>query len=151
MMTRICFRTKLNRSIIGFVILTIIATLFSGCAPPNVNKEAVERAVIGFHYQLDSEEYSALYEHADADLKKATSQDDFEKLLRAVHKKLGHVLSANPAGSVVTAGTNGTYVQSTYETTFVEGKGIEQFVWRMRDDRLSLYGYTINSNELITK
>jgi hypothetical protein len=114
------------------------------------SKEIAERAVEVFHSQLDSERYSEMYAQADEDFKKSSSQEDLEKLLRAVHQKLGKVQAANQIGYLVNVGSE-TFVTLTYDTTFVDGKATEQFVWRVRHDRAALYNYNINSADLVTR
>lgn len=104
-----------------------------------------------FHSLLDSERYSEIYAQADEEFKKSSTQEELEKLVRAVHQKLGKVHAANQVGYLVNVSSNGTYVTLTYDTTFVDGKATEQFVWRLRDDRAALYNYTVNSADLITK
>jgi len=150
-MYRICFTPQWTSLRIWLVVLANVACLLSGCASMGKSKESAERAVDVFHSQPDLERYSEAYAQADEDFKKASSQEEFEKLVRAVHQKLGKVQAANQVGYLVNVSTNGTYVTLTYETTFVEGKATEQFVWRLRDDRAALYNYNINSADLVTK
>jgi hypothetical protein len=115
------------------------------------SRKTAERAVDVFHSQLDSERYSEMYAQADEDFKKAGSQEELEKLVRAVHQKLGKVRTANQVGYLVNVSTNGTFVTLTYDTAFADGKATEQFVWRLRDGRAALYNYNVNSIDLVTK
>jgi len=115
------------------------------------SKEIAERAVDVFHSQLDAEHYSEIYAQGDEDFKKAGSQEEFEKLVRAVHQKLGKVQAANQVGYLVNVSSSGTFVTLTYDTTFVDAKATEQFVWHVRDGRAALYNYNINSADLVTK
>ena len=50
---------------------------------------AADAAVARFHNLLDSQDYTAIYAHADQKFRGATKQDDFVALMTAVHKKLG--------------------------------------------------------------
>ncbi len=45
----------------------------------------------------------------------------------------------------------GETVSLVYDTTFTQGTGTEQFVWHVKDNTASLYGYHINSSDLVTK
>ena len=117
-----------------------------------VNTDLAKQGVAQFHSQLDAEQYAALYASADPELHNITAQDDFTKLLAAVHSKLGDVKQSN----LRTWNTNwstgqGTIVTLTYDTTFSTGSGTEQFVWHISDKRALLYGYHINSADLIEK
>jgi len=45
----------------------------------------------------------------------------------------------------------GTRVTLTYETEFANGTGSEEFLWHVHDGQALLFGYHINSKELILK
>jgi len=114
----------------------------------NVAKQAVEQ----FHSQLDSERYNALYAAADDKFHNVMTEPDFTKLLSAVHRKLGTVQRSilRNTGVAWNAGQGAT-VTLAYDTTFAAGSGTEQFIWHISDNRATLYGYHINSKELVTK
>jgi hypothetical protein len=105
-----------------------------------------------FHAQLDTEQFSSIYAAADDKFHAATSEGDFIKLLQAIHNKLGTVRDSSLRNTGVAwfAG-QGASVTLVYETRFSDGAGTEQFVWHIKDNQASLYGYRINSNDLITK
>lgn len=149
-MCRTCFTAQSISLRIWLVVLVNVACFLSGCASMGKSKEMTERAVKVFHSQLDSERYSEIYAQADEDFKKASSQEEFEKLVRAVHQKLGTVQAEKETGFLVNVGS-ATYVTLTYDTAFVNGKAAEQFVWRLSDARAALYNYTISSTELISR
>jgi hypothetical protein len=127
-----------------------LCSLLSACSS-NQNIELAKLAVEQFHSQLDSEQYSILYTAADEKFHAATSESDFTKLLQVVHRKLGTVQKSNLRNTGVAwfAGQGAT-VTLVYDTSFTVGSGTEQFVWHISDNRAMLYGYHINSNDLIT-
>ncbi|MFN2531483.1 MAG: hypothetical protein ABR555_09320 [Pyrinomonadaceae bacterium] len=49
------------------------------------------------------------------------------------------------------ATTTGTYVSLAYAVEFSEGKGTEQFVFRVSGDKALLFNYNVNSPLLIIK
>jgi hypothetical protein len=107
---------------------------------------------VQFHSQVDAEQYAALYAAADPELHKVAGQDDFTKLLAAVHRKLGDVQQSNLRNSNANWSTGqGTTVTLICDTTFSTGSGTEQFVWHISDNRALPYGYHINSADLIEK
>jgi hypothetical protein len=115
------------------------------------SKEVAERSVQDFHSQLDSERYSDIYAQADEEFKKSSSLEEVERLLKAVHQKLGRVHVTNQGSWLVNVGSGGAFVTLTYITDFADGTATEQFVWRVRDDRAALYNYNINSADLLAK
>jgi hypothetical protein len=64
-----------------------------------------------------------------------------------MHRKLGRITAATPAGFNVNVGTGGTVVTLRYETTFEKGEAVQ---YRVRGKRASLAGYNINSPSLVT-
>ena len=124
----------------------------SACGSPTKNIELAKDSVGMFHAQLDTEQYSAIYAATDQKFKAASTEADFDKLLKAVHNKLGTVQSSNLRNTGVAwyAGQGAT-VTLVYDTTFSQGSGTEQFLWHIKDNQATLYGYHINSNDLVTR
>lgn len=133
------------------ISLASVAYILTGCASMGKSKETAERAVDVFHSKLDSENYSEIYAQADEGFKKASSQAELEKFLRAVHQKLGKVQTANQTSWLMNTSSDGAFLTLTYNTTFVDGTATEQFVWHVTDDRAALFNYNINSVDLVTR
>ncbi len=138
---------KINSLIIGavFLVLTI------SCSSIMKGKELAEPAVGNFHAQFNAEKYSEIYNQADDEFKKAVTEKDWTELLSAVHRKLGTVNKSDSTGWHVNTTPSGTIATVTYDVEFNEGKGTEQFVFHITDDKALLYNYNINSPLLITK
>jgi hypothetical protein len=134
-----------------FALLCGMCFLLSSCGSSAKNVELAQQSVEQFHSQLDSEHFTALYAASDEKLHQAATETDFVKLLDAVHRKLGNVQRSNLRNTGIAwfAGQGAT-VTLVYETKFAQGTGIEKFVWHIKDNNASLYGYHINSNELVT-
>ena len=134
------------------LVITAAAVLLVSCGSAKQNLALAKDAVTEFHSQLDLAQYSALYTASDEKLHNATTEADFTKLLEAVHTKLGMVRDSTLQGERVAwfAGEGAT-VTLAYDTKFSAGSGTEQFVWHITGGRAQLYGYHINSNDLITK
>jgi Protein of unknown function (DUF4019) len=150
-MCRISATTQSASFKIRLVTLVSIACLVVGCVSVGKNKETAEHGVEVFHSQLDSERYSEMYAEADEGFKKATSQADLEKFLRAVHQKLGKVETANQTSWLMNTSSDGAFVTLTYDTQFSDGKATEQFVWHVTDGSAALFNYNISSAELVTR
>jgi hypothetical protein len=138
----------------GLFVAVFVATLcfLASCGSSSKNVQLAKDSVGMFHAQLDTEQYSSIYKAADDKFHEATTENDFVKLLNAVHNKLGTVKKA----SVVNTGVawfagQGATVTLVYDTQFSDGTGTEKFVWHLKDGQATLYGYRINSNDLITK
>ncbi len=110
-----------------------------------------ERAVVQFHNQFNAGQYHEIYAQSDEGFRKASSEQDTLALLEAVRRKLGTVKQADQQGWHVNATPGGTMVSLAYEVEFSEGKGREDFVFKVSGDRALLYNYHISSPLLITK
>jgi hypothetical protein len=130
--------------------LTLFIMLLASCSFTQ-SKASAESAVAKFHEQFNAGQYHEIYTQGDEEFRKTTSEQDVVNLLEVVRRKLGTTKTSSQQGWYVNATTMGTMVTLTYETEFTEGKGIEQFVFRVSGDRAALYNYHINSNELIMK
>jgi hypothetical protein len=133
----------------------LLTTLFAGCVLVSCGSSKniqLAKDSVGIHAQLDTEQYSTIYKTADDKFHSAISEAEFVKLLQAIHNKLGTVKESNlrNAGVAWFAG-QGYTVTLVYDTQFSDGSGAEQFVWHVKDNQPTLYGYHINSNDLISK
>lgn len=132
--------------------LIVAASAFSGCASARKDSSLAQKAVDVFHSQLDSEQYSLIYESADAKLRETTSEADFVRLLHNVHSELGTVRSSVLEFRGIGFHSKGkATVRLDYNTRFMRGLGAEEFVWQIRDNRAILFSYKINSKELAAK
>jgi hypothetical protein len=107
--------------------------------------------VVQFHNQFNAGQYHDIYSQTDEGFQKASSEPDTIALFEAIRRKLGTVKNSNQVGWHVNATPMGTMVSLAYEVEFSEGKGTEQFVFRVSGDKASLFNYNVNSPLLITK
>ncbi|MEW9572437.1 DUF4019 domain-containing protein [Rhodanobacter sp. Si-c] len=128
----------------------LFAVLLAGCSM-SADVGVAERQVVQFHQQLDAGQLQQIYTGASDRLREATSEQDMQALLAAVHRKLGVVKSSVRGAWSVHAGTTGTFVSLSYRTHFSEGDATERFDYQLEGDKALLAGYHINSNTLIEK
>jgi hypothetical protein len=105
-----------------------------------------------FHRALDAGDLRAIWRQADPALRQGAQRAELEKVLDAVHRKLGRVEQARQVGWNANATTDGSFVTLTYQTAFERGSGLEQFVYRKGDGgRIALTGYSIESQDMMLK
>lgn len=119
------------------------------CAAEKQQWHLAANAVDLFHSRIDSQQYSLIYQSADAGMKEATPELSFVNLLQNVHQTLGPVQSTVLKGTVFHL-AQGT-IRLDYETSFARGSAKEEFVWKVEKDRALLRDYKISSRELASK
>jgi len=133
------------------LILVCVLSLTAGACAFTKHKENAEKAVAKFHQQLNAEQYHEIYVQSDKLFQESATEADMVALFGAVHAKLGTVKNATPQGWHVNATPTGTFVTLAYDVDFSEGKGTEQFVFKMNGNEALLFNYNVNSPLLITK
>jgi hypothetical protein len=135
------------------LLLTFVAGLVvavSACSLAK-GKGIGERAVSQIHNQFNAGQYHEIYAQSDEGFRKGSSEADTVAMFDAVRRKLGSVKNSNQVGWHVNATPMGTIVTLVYEVEFSEGKGTEQFVFRVVGDKALLFNYNVNSPLLITR
>lgn len=123
--------------------------MLAGCGLEEKFKDA-DAQVARFHAAIDGEQWQAIWDMTSPAFRQVSRQADFQKLLEAVHRKLGKVKDSKQVGWNANAGTSGSTLVVTMQTTFERGSGAEQFVFaKDAGQQLKLAGYHINSQEMI--
>jgi hypothetical protein len=135
--------------IVRYLMPFAAAAMLAGCAI----KESAEDASLQvgkFHAALDAGQWQSVWTGADPALRESSDKATFGKLLEAIHRKLGDVKESKQVGVNVNAGTGGTFVTVTMQTTFAKGAGTEEFVYRKRGEKdLTLVRYNIASQDMM--
>ena len=132
----------------GSISCVAVLCLLSACNPVK-NKAIAESAVVNFHSQLDAEKFHEIYADSSDRFKKATTDEQWSKLLGAIHRKLGTVKSSNLQNWRAFSGTGGTTMEVVYKTQFEKSEATEDFNWLIVNGKPELLGYNINSIGLI--
>lgn len=140
-----------TKQTVRFIILTALIVVGSSCSAFTKGKGNAEAAVAHFHDLYNAGRFREIYTQTDEEFKKSATEADFVALLEGLRRKLGTVKQASPAGWRVNSTPMGTMVSLGYNVEFTEGKGTEQFVYRLREDKALLVNYNVNSRLLITK
>jgi hypothetical protein len=127
----------------------VAVAMLGGCGLKESFKDA-DAAVARFHAALDGEQWQAIWNMTAPQLRQQSTQADFQRMLQAVHRKLGKVRQTKQVGWNANASTSGSTVTLTMETGFERGSGTEQFVYtRAADQSLKLAGYDIQSRDML--
>lgn len=112
-------------------------------------KHLADGSVHRFHQQFNAGEYEDICREGVAGFSQPENRDKLIKLLGAVHRKLGDATAESMTYIHVSATTHGTFLTTTYSSTFEKGKAEETFTWLKSGSALKLSGYNIQSNDLI--
>ena len=109
-------------------------------------------AVLHFHQQFNNGQYDQIADQADEGFGATGRREQLFEFLKAVDRKLGPAGDTKLININVKAGTSGTFVTCVYNTDFARGKAVETFTWKKGvSGELKLYGYHIQSNELLLR
>jgi hypothetical protein len=131
---------KWGRQLVGCCIA--IASLV-GCGAKS--REAAQAATEKFRTRVIRGAYAEIYRQTTPEFRASATEEQFEKAMKAIDKKLGRFQSAPPPGWRVNVGTGGKTVFLVYKSQFEKGGATEEFVWKPADAEPKLTGYHINS------
>jgi hypothetical protein len=117
------------------------ALVVAGCG----GTDAAKRGVEDFRSRVAQRSYTEIYRSAGAELRQGTSEEQFERFMLAIDRKLGPWQSAEEPAWNVMRGTAGHLVRLTYQSQFERGGANEQFLWRIEHGQAVLLGYHVNS------
>jgi hypothetical protein len=109
------------------------------------SREAAQAATEKFRARVMVGEYAQIYAQAEPEFRASATEEQFEKLMKAVDRKLGRWQAAGEPAWRVNIGTGGRTVLLGYKSEFEKGSASEEFVWRVKDPAPTLVGYHINS------
>jgi hypothetical protein len=140
-----------RRSII-ITTAVLALSLLVGCQDFTQAPKDAEKLDADLHSAMTRGDFKSIYANADDGFKSETSEEKFDALLTAIAKKLGTPISSTPAGWNLNANTSGTFLKTQCETKFSKNaSGTETITWRKSGQTYRLYGYQINSSELIER
>jgi hypothetical protein len=140
----------MRRALLASLLAVSFVLVVAGCGGKQQIANA-EAAVTQFHVQLNDGNFDQIYTDSDSAMKNASSREKFVTFLEAVHRKLGSVKSANRKTFFMNYGTSGKFLRLTYATQYDADNATEEFVFRVNGNDVTLVGYHINSEALITK
>ena len=136
--------------VFGFSLVAAL-TSASICCSFTKASQLAESSVAEFHTQYNSGHFHEIFVQTDEGFQKSGKEADFQAYLEAMRRKLGSVKEATRAASNINTTPSGTFVTLNYNVNFTEGKGSEQFVFRISGDKALLFSYNVNSPLLITR
>jgi hypothetical protein len=123
------------------------ALLVAACGGTGEAKHGVAE----FRSRAAQKSYGEIYRTAGAELRKGATEEQFERFMTTLDRRLGTWQSAAEPAWNVTRGTGGHLVRLTYQSQFAKGAASEQFVWRMENGGPALLGYHVNSPLLMVQ
>jgi hypothetical protein len=134
-----------------FAVVAALASL-AGCNPIGMahGREQADRATVAFHDRFNEARFDAITAEVSGEMSPAQLAT-LQKLLAAVHRKLGKVTASSNQGWHMNSQNLVTRVQVVQATTFEYGSGTETFAWTVTGGDARLTAYNINSLDLILK
>jgi hypothetical protein len=118
--------------------IVVVLALTAGCSS-ETNRDIAAAAVDKFHSQLNDELYQLIYLQADKEFKgNEAAQTAYLKLVRDT---MGKTKEATPGTSSVHNFQDEAQITLAYVTDFEQGRGLETFVFRVKDKQAKLMHY----------
>jgi Protein of unknown function (DUF4019) len=131
-------------------LFAILAMVFTAGCSASADIASANTAVAHFRELMEQQQFQKIYEESADQNKKATTEEQWTKLLAAIHDKLGNVKNAQSTGWNVNYRPTGTVITLSYKTEFEKGSGTETFNYAISGGAALLLGYHINSSDLLT-
>jgi len=122
--------------------------LLASCSP-SVDLPAGEKAIAGFHEQLNAGNFNGIYAASGSLMKGAVSSAKMVQIFDAVHRKLGAFQKGSTEGWRDNVTTSGHVLAITYSAQYARGKAEENFTFSFKGETAILEGYFVNSDALI--
>lgn len=129
------------------LLIGALALTGAGCSA-GTDVAAAEREVQRFHELAAEQQIDRIYEQSTDEFKRAATQEQFRSILEVIDDRLGPVRRTNRQGWHVNYTGAGNIVTLTYNTQFERGRGTEEFVYRIDNERARLLGFHVNSDAL---
>lgn len=135
----------------SLLALPLAALSLTSCKDMTRGVRLADAAVDDFHKRFNEQKFKEIYADAHADLKSATTEADFVKLLEAVHRKLGKHTGATGSGWRINSLNMKSTVVFSENSVFEQGKGTEVFTFVISGESCVLQGYDIESRDMMLK
>lgn len=131
--------------------LPLAALPLASCKDMTRGIRLADAAADDFHQRFNERKFKEIYAAAHADLKAATTEAEFVKLLEAVHRKLGKHTGNSSSGWRINSHNLKTTVALTQDAVFEQGKGTEVFTFVISGESCVLQDYDIESKDMMLK
>jgi hypothetical protein len=126
-----------------------LSVLLAACHPLQ-DASQVDAAVEQFHTRLASGDDDAIYREAGPEYQRSLDAQTNRNFLARVRRKMGTPGRATRTGYNVMYNPGGATVNTQYQVSYSNGAAAETFVWRVKDGKATLLGFTINSPLMLT-
>jgi hypothetical protein len=134
-----------RRWLLGLQLLAAAAFLVSCSGGTDEAKQGVS----GFRARVAQGSFTEIYRTASPEFRQAVPEEQFQRFMTGLERKLGTWQSAKEPIWNVTRSTGGHFVGLTYESQFSKGPVTEQFSWRIEHGAPVLVGYNVKSSLLV--
>ena len=138
---------------LSFALIAVVVTFYAWqCGSAFVESRGLaDAAVRHFHQEFNGAQYEQISQEADDGFADEKKHEELVKFLESAHTRLGDASSEKFVNMIVNAGTDGTFLRTEYNTTFVRGSAVETFTWAKKSGVLKLSAYDIRSNAFLSR
>ena len=111
--------------------------------------DVAKQGVTAFRDRVTHRSFTEIYRTASPEFRQAVTEEQFQRLMAGLERKLGVWQSSKEPVWHVMRGTGGHFVRLTYESEFSKGPATERFAWRIENGAPVLLGYNVQSALLV--
>lgn len=131
------------KNIYSLIALTVILGVVLACSTEGTKKASAEVDV--FHERFNSGKFVTIYNDSSDEFKSSVSQSNLEQILSSVKQTMGNFQEAKQTSWKHNTGADGEIITLSFDTTFANGPGTEEFMYKIIDDKAKLFNYKVNS------
>jgi hypothetical protein len=131
-------------------LLLLALVVLAGCHPVQDSSQ-VDAAVDKFHERLAAGDNDSIYREAGPEYQRSIDIETNQRFLARVERKLGTPGKGSRLNYNVKYSSGEAVVNTQYDVKFTNGDATESFIWRVKDGRATLLGYTVDSPVLQAK
>jgi hypothetical protein len=126
-----------------------VCVLLAACHPVQ-DASQIDAEVERFHDRLASGEGDAIYQEAGPEYQRSLDSGTNGRFLARIRRKMGVPGRAIRTGYNVMYTSAGATVNTQYRVSYTNGEAQETFVWRLKDGKAVLLGFTISNPLMLT-
>lgn len=135
------------------IVTLLVCMILVSCREQTViESPKVDQFVHELHHKIKKKDFNNIYQSSAPEFKSQINEDAFVKSMAKIYSILGTPTESSIIGHINTTSSNGkALIAAQYSTKFEHGTAIETVYLEKAGEKLVLFQYNINSDDLMKK